>query len=243
MYEIDMHEPSEAFARAWQAAGLHIQNQGQGAVSWLRAHLNPPFLEHLSFRLGNMLFFVRIEAEGLDVPGGRRGLERVALGCNGNPCLMPMRLTGGTWKPVIPGWGLLDVRSGHVVDPPALISNQPVEMTDWELHDFAVQVVRSDLEQKGHQLMSWAGDPEINPSLWFVEGQGPAWVVVRAARYPMREAKAPSNWQAIADGCAHMSRTGYFASVSVACMDSMGAGGEIWRGHGLTVQYEGLQVR
>ena len=41
-----MAEVTEDFAKCWQAAGLHIQNQVQGELkSWLRSHINPPFLE------------------------------------------------------------------------------------------------------------------------------------------------------------------------------------------------------
>ena len=66
MHEIEMSEVSEEFAKCWKAAGIHIQNQAQGGLrSWLKADLNPPFLEHLSFRLGNQLFFVRIIGHAL----------------------------------------------------------------------------------------------------------------------------------------------------------------------------------
>ena len=48
----------------WSAAGRHLSHQAGGQVqSWLRAHLTPPFLEHLSFSLGNQLFFIRVEDE------------------------------------------------------------------------------------------------------------------------------------------------------------------------------------
>lgn len=72
-----MSEVSAEFAQCWQVAGRHLQAQLQGSNQfWLKATLVPPFLEHLSFRLGNQLFFIRIEdAEGsLDVPGLRRGV-------------------------------------------------------------------------------------------------------------------------------------------------------------------------
>src|SRR5215217_3275827 len=109
MHEIEMHEPSEEFARCWQAAGQHIQRQVQGSInSWLKASLNPPFLEHLSFRLGNQLFFVRVEdVEGrLEVPGTREGLLMIARECKGHACIMPMREKAGTWSPEVPvgGW-------------------------------------------------------------------------------------------------------------------------------------------
>ena len=72
MHDIEMHEASPEFERCWSAAGAHHNSQVQdGLQSWLRAHLTPPFLEHLSFRLGNQLFFIRLEdVEGrLKVPG------------------------------------------------------------------------------------------------------------------------------------------------------------------------------
>jgi hypothetical protein len=79
MHTIEMAQPTSEFPECWQKAGAHLQSRGQGALSWLRVHLNPPFLEHLSFRLGNQLFFVRIEdaAGRLTVPGSRDGLAAV----------------------------------------------------------------------------------------------------------------------------------------------------------------------
>ena len=98
MYEIEMHEPSEEFAECWSAAGRHLSRQAGGQLhSWLRAHLTPPFLEHLSFRLGNQLFFIRVEDETghLKVPGNPRGLLSVADACKGHACVMRMRRRGG----------------------------------------------------------------------------------------------------------------------------------------------------
>ena len=46
MHEIEMHEVSEEFALCWQAAGRHLQAHMQGASSWIKASLNPPFLDH-----------------------------------------------------------------------------------------------------------------------------------------------------------------------------------------------------
>ena len=92
MHNIEMHEVTEEFARCWQAAGRHLQAQVQGKMNWLKASLSPPFLEHLSFRLGNQLFFVRLEPSDsrIRVPASREGLLSIAKGCNGHPCIMPM---------------------------------------------------------------------------------------------------------------------------------------------------------
>ena len=148
-----MHAVSEEFARCWRAGVKHIETRAQGPLqSWLKISLNPPFLEHLSFRLGNQLFFIRIEdADGiLEIPGSHSGLLAVAEGCKGYPCIMPMRYRAGVWTVQMQGWGLLDAISGKAIDPAVLISDERIEMTDWELKDFAVQIVRDDI-QRGWQ--------------------------------------------------------------------------------------------
>ena len=101
MHDIPMSEVTPEFARCWQAAGMHIEDAAGGQLNaWLRAHLNPPFLEHLSFRLGNQLFFLRVEDEEgqIEGPGSLQGLLSVADGCKGHACLMPMRKRGGKWE-------------------------------------------------------------------------------------------------------------------------------------------------
>jgi hypothetical protein len=250
MLEIEMHEVSEEFARCWQAAGRHIEKQAQGPLqSWLKASLNPPFLEHLSFRLGNQLFFIRIEdADGmLETPGSRIGLLAVAEGCKGYPCIMRMRYRAGVWAVQAPGWGLLDARTGEMIDPSALISDERIEMTDWELNDFAIQLVRDHLQKSGRKLMSWTSHPEVEPSIWFVGGSGPEWVVVRAVRYPRLKAAPPTNWKQIANRCARLGTVGHFASVSVAnANDAFDPSGSVppeplWRGHRMIARFDGLE--
>lgn len=251
VYDIEMRKVSEQFARCWQAAGRHIQTQVQGpSLSWLKVTLNPPFLEHLSFRLGNQLFFIRIEDvdERLQVPGSRGGLLSVATGCKGHPCIMPMCYRAGTWFPDAAGWGLIDARTGRPIDPMAHVSDERIEMTDWELQDFAVQIVRDHLEKAGRKLMSWVSCPEVDPSIWFVGDSGPEWVVVRAARYPKKKAEVPANWQQIAARCTKLGKVGHFASVAAAnaddAFDPSGAVAPepLWRGHAMLVRFEGLET-
>lgn len=243
MHDLEMHPPSAEFAKCWQAAGRHIQTLGQGPLkSWLKADLNPPFLEHLSFRLGNQLFFIRIEEAGsaLRVPGSRAGLMAIADGCGGIACLMPMRKQSGEWQPERSGWGLIDAKSGRVVDPPELITDEKIEMTDWELQDFAVQIVRDQLVKAGRKLMSWQGNPAVDPSIWFVGDRGPEWVVVRVVRYPGLQATPPANWASISNECARLGKEGHFASVAVASADDPGQ--PLWRGHALYARYVGLET-
>jgi len=120
-------------------------------------------------------------------------------------------------------------------------------MTDWELHDFAVQVVRDYIVEKlGHELMSSQGDPRVDPSIWFVGEDGPEWVLVRAVKFPEKEASFPINIADIVANCAHLSSVGHFASVAVAnSEDPFDPSGKVpplplWRGHGMAVRFGGL---
>ena len=82
-----MAEVTEDFAKCWQAAGIHLDKKFDGGIhSWIKSNLTPPFLEHLSFRLGNQLFFIRIEDvdEQLETPGSIEGLNTIAKLCKGH---------------------------------------------------------------------------------------------------------------------------------------------------------------
>ncbi|GHU04958.1 hypothetical protein FACS1894205_4070 [Alphaproteobacteria bacterium] len=262
-----------------------------GGVVWLKAGLRPPFLEHLSFRFGNQLFFIRIEdTEGvLEVPGSRQGLERIAQGCKGHACLMPMQKKKGKWAPAVPDWGLVTLPTPHFaarlsdhgygvpvfgvhqsadgkshgfvdgrdvvwepgqpINPPRLVTDEKIETTDWEIQDFAVQIVRDSLPRE--KVMSWNSDPDVSPSLWFVGPDGPEWVIVKVARYPETDAPLPDNLDEIAENCARLSRKGNFAVVAFTNTDGsdpfephegpIGALLPLYRGHPAYFQYDGLK--
>lgn len=252
MKEITMDEASQEFSKCWQAAGIHLENQAGGHISsWIKANLEPPFLEHLSFRLGNQLFFVRVEDadEAVVGPGNPEALFMIAEECKGNACVMPMQKKNDEWHPLLPGWGLLDPNTQQMINPPDLISEEKIEMTDWELHDFAVQVVRQNLEEQGKKLLTWQSNPSVDPSVWFEGEQGPEWVVVREVRYPKSDAALPDNMVDIIDHCAKMSALGHFASVAFINMDDpidpqAATNGNVlplYRGYGANIRYEGLK--
>ncbi len=249
MHNIHMAEVTDDFAECWKAAGLHIQNQAQGGLkSWLRAHLNPPFLEHLSFRLGNQLFYIRIQDvnDELDIPGSLKGLLSIANGSKGHACLMPMKKIAGNWTCATSDWGLVSVETETSINPVNFISDEQIEMTDWELQDFAVQVVWENLESDGRQLMSWQGNPGVDPSIWFVGDDGPEWVVVRAFRHGLIKASKPSNWNEIVSSLKHTGSAGNYAEVTCASPDDVfdptgDNAAKLFRGQGLHVRYLGLE--
>ena len=252
MYDVEMQKMSEEFFNCWEAAALYLNSQGrEDTISWIRAHPYPPYTEHLSFRVGNQLFFIRVEdVDGIvEGPGTIEGLFAVAEGNNGHACIMPMRRkdTGDEWIPVSVGWGLIDASTGNPVDPLSLATDEKIEMTPWELHDMAVQVVREYLENKGYQLMSWQGNPEIDPSIWFIgDSKEPEWVVVRVTRYPEAHAEPPENWRDIVLKCATISTEGHYASVALANSEQTFDSEDeeaipLWRGATMYIQFPGLE--
>ena len=251
MHEIAMETMSEAFLACWLAAGRHLGSRVDGGIrTWLRAHPYPPFREHLSFRLGNQIFFVRIEdvAGKVEGPGNRSGFVGLARDVGGHACILPMkqRFPDGKWVADRPDWGLLDALTGQPVDPVASVTDDKIEISAWEAQDMAVQIVRDHLEQTGYKLISWQGDPKLDPSIWFVGDAGrPEWVLVRAVRYPASEAARPANWAEIERSCAAFAARGHFASVALVSADQPFVSRDeapvpLWRGHGVHVRFTDL---
>ncbi len=252
MYTVDMTTMSEEFLPCWVGAARHLDARMDGGIqSWLRRYPDPPYVEHLSFRLGNQLFFVRVEDADRNVegPSNPDALRHVASLANGHACVMPMRKVGveGNWLPTETGWGLLDAATRKLVDPLSLVSDALIEMTDWEVHDMAVEVVRQQLRKEGYEVTSWHGNRGFDPSIWFVgDSKGLEWVVVRATRYPAMQAERPSSWMEIAATCSSTSSIGHFASVALANVEqaSESAGNTVvplWRGHGTFARFTGLE--
>lgn len=247
MYQVNQDRAGEKFQAAWCAAGQHLQRLGGKEINWMRADLNPPLAEHLSFRLGNQLVFVYIELPGgIENPSNKHIFLKVCDEATAIAAVMPMESFGSSFRPIYGGWGLRDLRTQKSIDPPSLVSNAKIEMSDWEVHDFAIQIVSSDIEKSGSTILSKQPSPHINPSIWFRDRQGPAFVVVRSGRFPVSDAPRPTNLADIIASCAKMSRRGFFASVTAASADQQTAPVSrgaipLYRGLGMFVKYIGLQ--
>lgn len=247
---IPMDQASPGFAQCWSAAGRHLQAQSEGTLFWLRAHLDPPFLEHLSFRIGNQVFFIRVEdVDGLvHGPGSTEGLEWIASECRGHALIMPMRLRKEGWRPDAADWGLIDLTTRRLFNPLDVVTDTPEEMTPWELHDLAVQIVRHDLAASGKKLMSWQSAPQVSPSIWFEGEAGPEWVVVFGAHRsnPIRE--LPVTVRVVDNEILKQSTTGHLAYVEYAIADdpfdpdtsASTAPLPMYRGSKLFAKYDGL---
>ena len=119
-------------------------------------------------------------------------------------------------------------------------------MTVWEMHDFAVQVVRDYVsEDMGFQIMSSQGNPNVDPSIWFEGDNGPEWIVVRSNKLPSKQATRPTNIDDISSSCSKISKLGNFASVTLVNAEETFEEGNpflpLWRGHGIQVDFKGLE--
>lgn len=130
MPDIKNTEFGRDFAQCWRAARRHLNRQVKGGIqSWIKRELTPPFVEHLSFRLGKHIFFIQLADvdDRLEIPGSLRDLERIAQEQGGHACLMPMRRDEEGWKTVETGWGLINAHTCLPIDPAAWLEPLPGE--------------------------------------------------------------------------------------------------------------------
>ena len=247
MYDIYMEEPTQDYLDVWSAAGQHLTEIAQGAISWIKSDPKPPFLEHLSFRLGNQIFFLRIEDvdDSIRVPGNPNGLFTIADGYQATACLLPMKKIRGQWHPALSDWGLIDAHTRKPFNPVELISDENIEMTQWELQDFAVQVVRNHLSDQGFEIISFNSAPEAHPSIWFERKGQSEWVAVNYALYPAMEIERPSIIDSLLESpkiaCFPGNMANVFISSSAEMTNLSDEPIPPYRGHALSVLFEGLE--
>lgn len=220
MYPVPINEVSQEFEECWLSAIQHIATRmDPNTIFFIKQDLSPPFLEHISFRLGNQIFCIHVcdEYGELNVPSEPEATIVASKKSKGIPCKIVMQKTPDGWVTQTIGWGLTHLITEEPVNPEDLVTDELIEMTEWELQDFAIQIVRYGLEQKGYQIRSSVSDPKINPQLWFVDPEGrDHFVVVRWVKYPDTHAVVPHNFGEIIEACALESKSGFFTSVILA---------------------------
>ena len=249
-YEVQGSNKSKEFLAALARAKAHLDSCVQdGTVPWLLSAREGPSIHHLGFRIGNQLFLGQLVVEGSqnqDFDANREALLLLCENSNAHPFVMPLQSVGGSWNVIERNWGLLHAKTLEALDPFPLVSAASTEMSDFELQDFAVQIVVKELEKKGRRLTSAQSSPDLNPSIWFEDEDGLAWVCVRASRYPASNPVKPRNMKFISDKLENHSVGGYFASVGVANANAPfipnrpQSAYPLRRGEGLVVRYSGL---
>ena len=191
-YEIDRSEPSPQFLNARNLAGCALQEQFKrlsGKVEapkdfrWVKTELTWPSFDHLTFAYGNRVFSVLVDA----VEGGRSGISRRAMdrflaATQANqlvPCIFPVKTE--TMKPTSVGWNLFDAVELTPLDPQSFDMTGKMVMSEWELRNFAIQIVRDSITRDGSsEILSFTDVLGVDPQVWFQDADGNrAWVIVR----------------------------------------------------------------
>jgi len=201
MYMIDRPQPTEFFINVRQMVGQALQQemnrfkeaQWQKGAHWIKAEWTYPCFEHLTFAYKNQIFCVLIDiidenSKKSFLPNRyKKNLIDNCIKNNLIPCLYkvsvkdPTNPIFNTIKPVSEGWNLYHAISNEKVIPEELVSNKKIEMSDWELYDFAIQVIRTYITNNLHcKVLSYQNVPEIDPQIWFEDtNHNECYVVVR----------------------------------------------------------------
>ena len=224
MFPVEFETASEDFVPCWQAAGVHLSEMNElGRKRFIRASLTPIVLEHLSFVLGNQIFFIHVCDVNNEVQpptSVKRCIYAAELG-NGVPCILEMQKDeSGDWMPANEGWGLKHAETNELINLQDYMTNEDVEITDWEVADVANLRVVKEIEESGGTILSTNSDPNVHPSIFFVdEDEIPNFVVVVAARYPNDPELDEGLIEKIKEGVSGFATSGYIAEVTLVSAD------------------------
>jgi hypothetical protein len=239
-FEIPRPELPAIFFEALNVAGTRLQqefNQYQGRVPasldyrWINAELTYPSFADFTFAYGNQLFAVLVDlcADGESFLHDDRR-DKLLEACSQHnlvPCRFQVSLKMA-WssdsnagvpvaEPAGEGWNLTHFITGQPIVPADLATDTSVPMSEWELRNFAIQVVRNHIKTDlACRIDSFCDDLKIDPQIWFEDANGKlCWVVVRHVKHPGEA--AISHWTGLESRNSKLKAfDGFFAGVSFA---------------------------
>ena len=267
-YQIDPRDPSQEFLRARNAAGVRLQEQfkrfggrvePQHDYRWIKADLTWPSFDHLTFAYRNQVCSILVDlVQDKRTSLTQQDVKRCVDACTENnlvPCVFPV--DSRSFRPLKDGWNLSNIESGASIMPDDYVNDVKVEMSEWELHNFAIQIVRDDVEKnmKG-SILSYCDVIGINPQIWFDDQQGNrCWVIVR--NFARIDGAESTKFKGIETSNPQLvPYDGYFAAVSVASSEPFTVDldaklvplskrfdglSPIYRGDGFYVNFKGLE--
>ena len=256
------------------------ENDRHGSFRWIKTELTYPAFDHFTFACGNQVFpvFVELIRDGVSLMQDKERARLVEAAAANRlvPCLWKMNIVSlrrsfvnrvfcgkppaGDHFRMEPadanGWNLWDARTGARIVPSALATDERIEMSEWELRNFAIKIVRDDLAEKGWNVTSFCDVVEIDPQIWFLDDKGRAcWALVRFLKNP--EDDDFHKWVGYEEKDTRLKAyDGFFAGVGAASAEPVlfDKSGEIvplserftgkaplWRGDGLCIRYGGLK--
>lgn len=177
MYEINNGDAPEMFNSAFDLCGKQLFRVAEANRVMLRPFKRTPtlpFAEHWSFMVGNQIYFVRIvdEAGIVEFPGSIQAIESLASFRGSHACVFPMHLGDCGCRAVNPeGWNLFDSQTGRSINPVELMTDEKIPCSAWEKQYFGLEAFIHH-KCRGMPLLSYNGDPDVRPSVWYERPDG-----------------------------------------------------------------------
>jgi len=265
---LDRPEPSPILVKARQSAGHHLEEQFKYRYDkdidehknyrWIKSEWTYPSFEHFTFAYKNKLFPVFVEF----IEDGKSSMTEndITFLVNSSkkynliPCVFKMKIisyqnnkyeyhssynmNNNYFYPLSNGWNLYDPLTGNDIIPEDLGDDLPIKLSDWEILNFAIQIVIDDIKKKGWKIFSFCDLPEINPQIWIEDNfEKRCWVIVK--NIEKEEDNDPHKWiNIIKDSNIIENFDGYFAGVRFL---SNNGSNTILRGEAAIIDYKGIK--
>ena len=233
-----------------RAAMNHLISIGEDSLTWFGHPNRPAWREHLAFGLGNQLFFIHIETDQDEVPGPSplEDTIRIAQLSGGIPCLMRMTKTSEGWAPENDDWNLVHALTQEPVIPTKLVTDELIEISDWEVYDLCVEHVCRKIEEEGGTITSSDNDPDVIPSIWFDDKDGLEHFVCVFGRRLSPDLEPPESLESDAEFLWEHCDSGFYTVVLMAGREQDYEDGffsrplvPMYRGDGYQMFFNGLE--
>lgn len=174
LYQTDAmnSHPPQDFKDCFAIVKEHLRQKSDNKLVWQKSQPYPPFLEHLSFHLGNQKFFVTIidVDQKLKVPSDIYGAAHAARLFNGLPCAIFVAKSEGKWSVIGEDWCLYAPENDEwpvhgLFNPSDLLTKEKIPLNQNELHYAAVRAKVEEFHKEfdGSKFQTQY-DPGIFPS-------------------------------------------------------------------------------
>jgi hypothetical protein len=147
--------------------------------------------------------------------------------------------------PKIETLSFVDARTGKALKESKFDVREKIEISEWELLDFAVQVTKDKLAADGFSIKSWTTETNSAPHIVAEKDSVLHRVIVGPGRYPVAEPIYDQN-RLMASAEATLVEGGFLDMAPVVFVNSEGQSSgnrarPLYRGEGVFVKFEGLK--
>lgn len=241
--------PSDLLLYCRNIAGNQIQTHMLilNNCKWIRAEYTYPAFDSMNFIYKSSVFSIIIDIldeEGVSyLPEDfiKRQLY-AARTYNLIPCKFPV-VVKNPQEPkaeevhrLHEGWNLYHTETNEEIIPEQIASSEPAELSQWELHNLALNFIMKVLNAKNIRILSWQDTLEVDPQIWFLDKKGnKCWLLVRCSTEA--EVKKPEKMNEIIRRC--FKNNGYFGGIIIEPKNK--DADKICRGGDVKITFQGFE--